>query len=164
MVEGSDRFTDCGNNTGSHLGSINIWIHASLHVSLLILYSKPPLLSQCHLLLRRKVKFTQTTMFTPVRYHHSPVLKDSTLTVQQHSLPPPQLFCRPVVWKLAVPGHQESRRRPQRSTPLFQSSPPWGLHILGCTKPRTAERRKSGRCEFLQKHPCDSLRQGNRDC
>ena len=81
---------------------------------------------------------------------------DSTLTDQPHN--PAQVFCGSSVWSLCVPAHQVSRRRQQRSTLLFRTSPPWGLHIRGWTKMRTVERKKSGHCEVLPKHPCVSFR------
>lgn len=81
------------------------------------------------------------------------VLCDWTLTVQQHSRPA-QVLCWTCVLKLTDPPRQLSQRKLQRSTLLFQTFPPSGLHIPGWRKLKLVERKKSGRYEFPLKHPC----------
>lgn len=82
------------------------------------------------------------------------VLQDSLFTFLQHSLPPQFPCWTCYVWLQAVPGLQVYQRRQSRNIQLFQICLTWALHILGWMKLQTAEKKKSGRCEFPQKHPC----------
>lgn len=74
----------------------------------------------------------------------------STLTVQRHMVLL-RFSCWTCVW---LPGHQVCRKILSRNILLFQLSLLWGLHIPRWLLLKTAEKRKSGHCEFPQKHPC----------